>query len=203
VGEGGITAKPDGNLWFAEVSHNLIGKLTTTGPLCAAAPAGGCRKPAVGQKGSLVLTNDATNSLRDELIWKRLAGSATAKVPDFGTPPTTTDYQLCIYDGTSALIGDALAPAGGTCARKSCWSENPKGLRYADKERTPEGIRQILLNEGAAGEATIIVRGRDQNLTMPPLPSGSQLINSNGVCWEATYSTATTNSLSEFKAKPD
>jgi len=38
------------------------------------------------------------------------------------------------------------------------------------------------LNEGAAGEATIIVRGRGQNLTMPPLPVRQplkvQLINS-------------------------
>jgi len=128
VGAGGITAKPDGNLWFAEVSHNLIGKLTTTGPLCAAAPAGGCRKPAVGQKGSLVLTNDATNNLRDELIWKWLAGSATAKVPDFGTPLTTTDYHC----------------ASTTAARRSSGRARARG-RHVRPEillvREPEGLQ--------------------------------------------------------------
>jgi photosystem II stability/assembly factor-like uncharacterized protein len=163
-------------------------------PGCGAGPVAGCRTPAVGQKG-LLLLKDQTNDSKDKLIWKWIKGSQTSKVPDFGTPTTTTDYQICIYDGTNTLILSALAPAGGLCNVSSptaCWADKPTGFKYKDKDLTPDGLQQILLKEGIAAKAKIIVKGKGVNLQMPSMPLIQpvtvQLKNSAGVCWEGVYS---------------
>ncbi len=207
----GITAGPDGNVWFSEsdLAAKRIGKLTPTGPLCTAAPAEGCHAPAIAQKASLQLKSFASDGSKNTLVWKWNKGSATAKVPEFGVPTMSTDYQLCIYDGASALVGDAFVPAGGMCAGKPCWSETSKGFKYKSKDGAADSIRQILLKEGVDGKAQITVKGKgDAAMASPPLapPVRVQLVNSTGACWEATYSAPTTNSAgspAKFKAKAD
>ena len=162
-------------------------------PTCGLGPIAGCRTPAVGQKAFLLL-KDQLDDNKDKLIWKWLKGSATAKIPDFGTPVTTTDYLLCVYDG-GGFLTSALAPADGLCNAASptaCWADKPTGFKYKDKDLTPAGLQQILLKEGIATKAKIIVKGKGLNLGMPSIPVTQpitvQLLNGDGVCWEAIYS---------------
>ena len=59
------------------------------------------------------------------------------------------------------------------------------------------------------GRARIKVNGMGINLPLPSLPLVeeprviAQLKAANGLCWEATYSTATVNDQTMFKAKSD
>jgi streptogramin lyase len=206
----GITTGSDGNLWFTEFGAGAIARLVPSGagPLCGAAPMAGCRTSTVSQAGSVSLRRGVYSSDDDELNWQWLRGAATS-MADFGTPDTATDYQLCIYDGTASIIGDAFVPAGGTCGGKACWSPTGQGFRYKNRDRRPEGVESILLREGPDGGAVITLKGRGRNLTMPavmPLsqPVKVQLLNSDGVCWEATYGApALQNSTRQFKDKAD
>jgi hypothetical protein len=206
----GITVGPDGNLWFTEFATGAIAKLvpSATGPLCGAAPMAGCRTPTVAQDGTLSLRRGSSNTDGDGLNWQWLRGSATS-MADFGAPGATTSYQLCVYDGTASLIADAFVPAGGTCGGKACWSPTGQGFRYKNRDRTPEGITSVMLKAGADGAAKIVLKGKGRNLTMPSImplsqPVRAQLLNSDGVCWEATYGApALANTTRQFKDKAD
>jgi hypothetical protein len=62
------------------------------------------------------------------------------------------------------------------------------------------------LKAGTATRAAIRVDGRGTNLDMPPLPIASlpvtvQLQNSDGSCWEATFSVPRKNQTDQFRAK--
>jgi len=70
------------------------------------------------------------------------------------------------------------------------------------------------LQAGADGKAKIVVKGKGANLPMPaPVGTGLfaqdtavtvQLVNSDGMCWEADFSApAKKNDLKVFKAKSD
>ena len=95
------------------------------------------------------------------------------------------------------------------CAGRPCWRETGSGFRYDDPELTPDGLRQVVLREGlAAGKAKIFVKGKGANLPMPSLPLAQpvlvQLHNSDGLCWEATYSApALKNQTDQFRDKAD
>ena len=115
----------------------------------------------------------------------------TAK-SDFGSPLASTDYQLCVYDGNSNVILDASIPAGGLCGTNPCWKENKTGFAYKDTDLTPDGIQQLKLKEGlVAGKASIILKGKGGLLDHPLIPLTQpitvQLLNSDGICWEAVY----------------
>jgi len=71
----------------------------------------GCQ-PAAAQKARLALGNG-------KLSWK-WTGSGVVATSDFGSPPTTTDYLLCIYDASGEKLS-AEAPADRTCGTKPCW----------------------------------------------------------------------------------
>jgi hypothetical protein len=170
--------------------------VTATAPTCASGPIAGCRTPAVGAKASLQYKDRVGVDTKDQLQWKWSKGSVTTKA-EFGTPLTTTSYQLCIYDGASALIFDATIPAGGLCGAsnpKPCWKDKPKGFDYKDKDLTPDGVNQLKLREGlVAGKAQIQLKAKGALLDDPALPFGQpvtvQLHNAeSGLCWEAVYS---------------
>ena len=176
-------------------------------PGCGSAPALGCRSPVQPGKASLLMKNK-TPDTGDALQWKWTKGAPTAKA-DFGSPTTTTGYQLCIYDGSASLVSSTAIPADGICAGRPCWSENGSGFKYADKDATPDGVTKITLKQGLApGQAKIGLKGKGANLNLPALPLSQpvtvQLRNSNGVCWEAVYSApASKDDSTQFKDKSD
>jgi hypothetical protein len=169
----------------------------------------------VGGKASLQY-KDKSPDTKDQLQWKWSKGSVTSKA-EFGTPLTTTSYQLCIYDGTPTLIFDAAIPAGGLCGAsnpKPCWKDKPKGFAYKDKDLTPEGVDQLKLQEGlVAGKAQIQLKAKSSALDDPALPFSQpvivQLHNAeSGLCWEAVYSAPASKNVSgppvgQFKDKAD
>ena len=163
----------------------------TVPPGCTAAPASGCRLPAVAGKASLSI-KDNVDDAKDGLTWKWLKGSTTT-VAEFGDPLTTDGYFLCVYDAgvrTSAIT----LPPGGTCATKPCWKSKSTGFGYKDKDRTPDGALSATLKAGAAEKAVVKVTAKGANLPTPNTSSFTgpvvvQLQRADGaICFEADYS---------------
>src|SRR5262249_7943860 len=173
---------------------------TTTTFGCGTMPTNVCQASATA-KGQLRFGSNG------KLSWKWRSSAAVA-LSDFGSPAMTTDYVLCMYDQTGKKLG-AEAPADGMCGTKPCWSTSGStGFRYKDKDGTPDGLTKISLKSGEAGKAKISVKGSGTNLHLPmlplTLPVRVQLRQSgSSTCWEASYSTATENGPSTFKAKSD
>ncbi len=173
--------------------------------LCGPAPATGCRAPVRSRSAFLGLT-DATPNMRDQLLWRWFRGNGTVR--DFGDPRASTSYAACVYDGNSNLVSSACAPAGGLCAGRPCWkARGGYGFAYKDKNRTPSGIDRLLLKADAAGVPRILLKGRGANLQMPhlplTLPVKVQMKNTDGTCWQATYSSAQSNGPQKFRAAAD
>ena len=166
---------------------------------CGAVPQSSCQ-PAAAQKATLALGSG-------KFAWKWTSTAAVA-TSDSGTPPTTTNYLLCLYDASGEKL-NARAPADRTCGTNPCWKPlGTVGFKYSDKTGTPDGLMKLLLKAGDAGKGKIGVKGGGVNLHLPTLPLTTpvrvQLRQSgSGVCWEATYSAAITDTASRFKAKSD
>ena len=176
---------------------------TTTSPptasSCRSTPRSGCQ-PAAARKALLLLG-------RGRLKW-RWTSADPVDVSAFGTPSTTTNYLVCIYDASGRKLS-ALAPAGGVCRVHPCWRTlGSLGFRYGDKDGLPDGLTQILLAAGSAGRARIQVAGGPANFPDPGMPLTTpvrvQFQRTDGnACWEARYGTASSNTPSGFKAKSD
>jgi cysteine-rich repeat protein len=172
----------------------------------AEAPSGGCQTAPSG----LLLVKDGTPAKRS-LTWRWTHG--TTSTGDFGDPVSGgTAYSLCVYErtsGTPHLLLRADAPAGGTCRGKACWQSTTTGVRYRDKDLTPNGIDQIALKSGT-GNASLLVKARRDHFPSPGLPLDQdpsvtvQLRQSGGTCWEATYAApATRNDATQFRDMPN
>jgi len=173
--------------------------------VCTPAPLTGCRTAAFGK--SQLQLKDKTPDTKDQSKWKWNKGAVTPK-SDFGAPLATTDYQLCVYAG-GTLVSRTHVPAGGLCIGRPCWKENAKGFQYKNKDATPDGVTQLKLKEGLVdGKAQIQLKGKGVNLVMPTLPLAQpvlvQLRNSDGVCWETTFSApAQKNDPTQYRDKND
>ncbi len=202
----GITSVPAIH-WINRPTFQQVVQITSGA--CGLAPATGCHTPTAARKSFLQLKDRSPDS-KDRLVWKWSKGSTTTKA-EFGNPLASTTYAFCVYDGASQLVSRANVPAGGTCnvlSPRPCWRENTLGFKYVDRDLTPDGIRKVILKSGPAGKAKVLVQGRGDFLDVPTLPLASlpitaQVINSDGECWEANYSTALKNQLGLLKAKSD
>jgi aldose sugar dehydrogenase len=198
---------PDGNLYVVSYSNGQIFRITGQ-PTCAATPEI-CRTPTVGDKAQILLKDNPTDDAKDVLLWKWLKGAAT-DAAEFGDPVDLHTYELCLYDG-GGLVGSATAPADGTCNGAACWRPRGSGFRYRDSERSPDGLRSIVLKAGGDGEARIRVYGKGADLAMPDLslltsPLTVQLKRAGSTtCWGATYSfpPALRNEGAIFKDRAD
>ena len=158
-----------------------------------------CALPSSG-KASLTLRD----AIHDQIQWKWGDGPAITPA-DVGNPASTSTYELCIFDqtsGTNTLVYDAHVPPG------SSWSPYSSGYRYRDKAGSAGGLGNITLKEGAAGRASITIKGKGIDLPLPALPLDQspsvrvQLVNENA-CWEARYGTSQTNQSGLFRARSD
>jgi hypothetical protein len=160
----------------------------------------------------MVVLKDRLPDTHDLLTWKWTRGAATLKA-DFGDPLASTNYVLCVYDqagGAPTLRMAADIPAGDTCAGRPCWKETTRGFKYADKDRTPDGVVSLTLKEGLEGAAQIGLKAIGDNLQIPMLPLDQdatvtvQLKNDQGICWEANYTApALKSDQVEFRDKSD
>ncbi len=168
---------------------SFVPSTAAASPACPPAP-DACRTPAVGGRGLLLLRSAAAPA-RNALVWDWARGAATTKA-DFGDPVTSDGYALCAYDG-GALVMRATAPAGSACPGRTGWRSTPSGFRYRSRARTPDGLRGVVLKQGADGRARVVVKGKGALVPLPDLarvtsPVTVQLRRSgNGPCWGAQY----------------
>lgn len=178
---------------------------------CPASVDGTC---ATGFEKGFLLVKDAAGT--EKLIAKLLKGPELAQT-DMGNPLTGpgTIYTLCIYDDTTALVGQAkVERAGDTCDGKPCWKavgkEPPdgKGYKYKDLAGDDQGIQKLLYKGGDTGKSKAIVKGKGTNLPtgIPAALQSSasatvQLRASDGQCLSVTVSDIKKQETDFFKAK--
>src|SRR5262249_54838831 len=176
-------------------------------PLDPPAPPG-CHLPplpdgtAAAAHGAALAIAVGPKSGADRLDWRWHRGAPATT--DFGDPTATTDYRLCLYDGTSTLIASALAPAGARCGRKPCWSATRTGFHYADA-RAATGVADVTL--AGTGGTTCKLAGKGASVGVPTLPASTpltaQLVNGDGTCWTATFSSPRKRTSHLLKAVSD
>jgi hypothetical protein len=128
---------------------------------------------------------------------------------DLGDPTGATTLGICLYDASASsqpLIARKVLP-GGTCGAKPCWREVPGGYRYKNKAGSGDGVTDVKLRVSAAGEISLVVKGKGASLDVPSLdvlpPVRLQLLasDSGGVtCWESTFAHAIKSEATLFKA---
>ncbi len=170
----------------------LLGPSSASAIECAPTPQEGCHATTRPLKSKLNLRNGVRPD-RQKLVWKWFRGEATT-VAEYGNPTTTTDYAVCMYDGSDAVVYQSVVPAGATCrGGKPCWKQvGDRGFAFRDGQAHWDGITKIRLTRGEEGHARIIIKGSGANLNLNALPLGLptavQLQASNGQCWEAFFS---------------
>jgi cysteine-rich repeat protein len=158
---------------------------------CVPAIRPSCKTQVTPGAGRLTV-RDTLDSRKHKLQWQWAAGAATT-VDEFGSPHTTDDLAICLFDSGSQLVASAPVPAGGLCSGKPCWTPKTHGFNFRSRDGVPGGIVSAQLKEGVAGKAKIKIDGKGANLATPAtaslsLPLRVQLQSENGECWEATYS---------------
>lgn len=176
--------------------------------VCDDTPVPSCQQPFVGGKAFVLLRDSNTNDNQDRLIWKWNRGTSTAKMA-FGTPLTTTKYELCVYDqvaNADDLLLHYTIPAGAG------WTDFTKGFKYRDPSLAHDGVYRVLLKEGGDGAAKILVKAKGVNAALgdADLPLANDQTSKvqlrqhgTSTCWEARYSSFIANDASQFKAKAD
>lgn len=173
---------------------------------CIVGPKPGCRLTTAPFQSKFQI-KDRTPDTADQVVFKWSRGAAT-QVTDFGSPNTTDDYALCVFNPELTMQLDA--PAGGVCGTSQCWKVlSIKGFAYKDPDRTPDGVDKVVLKAGLAGKAKVQLRGKGPNLPALPLPftlpATVQLQSANGTCFEGDFSITgqQLNTSTDFKGKGD
>ncbi len=195
VAREGLAYGPDGTLYLllGRDPAKAIGVIFPEP--CPTQPQDACLAPGVSSMLDL-------RPKRGQLSWTWTQTPSGAASP-FGEPTSETDYHLCLYDETRGIarLESSIALPGG-----KRWSRTDLGFRFKKSSRS--GSRKGSLRTGTDGTVEIAVRAKGVELPALPLSQEPaavvQLINSNGACWEASYSSpAKKNSRNRFKAKSD
>ncbi|HXC50972.1 MAG TPA: penicillin acylase family protein [Candidatus Limnocylindrales bacterium] len=153
-------------------------------------------------------------SIRDDdedrsLKW-RLAKGPAIDAGDFGSPDSTTSYELCMYDSSSRLIGHASMRAGDACGGKPCWTRTARGFRYKDAAAAHDGVVRIALQGGDAGSSKIQLQAAGPAADPPSLPVAEadfpltvELLNSAGHCWQSSYASALRSTAERMDLRND
>lgn len=165
-----------------------------------------CHQPFASAKATVDIRDREPDALDvlDRFTWVWRNGSAT-DASEFGSPTASTRYDLCVFDyatGTPTVAMSESIPAG------EHWTATSTGFRYRDPDGRNAAISSALLKAGLDRKAQITVKSGGACSGVPSLPllqSPSVLVQlGNGsACWEAVYSSNTSNSADHFKAKAD
>ena len=162
---------------------------------CPPTPTGVC-KVAGGAKISL---RNVASDNKDQLLWRWGRGEVVSQ-SEFGDPINGTAYQLCVYAGTAqALVYDLALPI------QAGWSDLDSG-GFGLSSPNGDGVRFATLKPGETGKSSAAVKGKGVSLPDPPmplpLPVTAQLISTSvPLCLQTTFTVATTNSATRFKAQ--
>jgi cysteine-rich repeat protein len=171
------------------------------------APATGCR--SAGNSG---LQFGTAGSGKAKWRWQK---GATTECADFGSPDSTTAFDVCVYDGVGGgdyvLATSLHIPAGSSWAQNKDCSESGSRWAYRDPAGAADGVVKMLLRPGTEGKSSIALAAKG-NMS-PPVPtpvSSSQFLNLNpdvtvqmfdgsGACWESVFTDSYKNSGVKFK----
>jgi hypothetical protein len=83
-----------------------------------------------------------------------------------GDPVTgDTAYAVCVYDDRDRLVSSLTVDrAGAMCSTtgRPCWvATKGRGMRYADKDLTADGIRTLAVEVGGADGGRVLVKGKN------------------------------------------
>lgn len=179
---------------------------------CTSAPRTDCVTSSDPSRGQLQFKNKASDA-GDRVLFKFFRGGAVSEA-GLGDPTSTSDHALCLWDEsdqTPSLVFRATAPAGGTCNGADCWQHAGPVSLYKDTERTPDGIKGIVVRAGDAGRSQVSLKGKGEPLGARPLgtpilplelPALAQFQIRGGACWQARYTEAGVkrNDDGKFKA---
>jgi len=183
---------------------------------CSAGACSGSQVPASGCKSApgaaLAIRDRGPGTGKSSLAWKWQKG-ATTNAAELGDPVGgSTGYVLCVYDtqaGAPHVALRARAPAGGTCKGRPCWRPlGASGLRYDDRDLSPDGLQSLKIKAGPADKAGITLKAKGDRLALPALPFAQdpsvtvQLRNDAGTCWETVHGApALKNETDQFRDK--
>jgi hypothetical protein len=150
---------------------------------------------------------------KEKLLAKLVGGPALAQT-DLGNPLSSggTEYGVCIYDQTSALVGQLLVDrAGDTCSGSPCWKAiggtppGGKGYSYKDDALAADGVFKILYKGGAAGKSKALVKDTGNHSIAGALQTSSSVtVQLRGddapTCLSLTVSTIKKHDATFFKA---
>ena len=175
---------------------------------CDAVPVDGC-PTAPFRSAELFLDNHLKPVFIDSrLIWHWRQFPAT--IADFGSPDTTSNFELCIYDyagGVPSLRFAFSIPAGGQCGKSRCWKRTPTGWSYRNLDGDPDGIVLMTFQSNESGGGDIVIKGGGPLLPPFGLPLvqdpevAAQLNSSDGLCWTTRFHDARRNYRGQFTAR--
>lgn len=175
--------------------------------VCPELPQTGCAQA----QSTLLKISRGKTAKANQIKWNWKKGEELL-LGDLGDPSDTTDYMLCMYDGSGGVplgVSRLRVPANDLWASKA-----DKGWQYKEKAGVADGVRKASLRPGDAGKSKISVLAKGVGTPLPfavdttryfeLLPALQvQLINSDGECWEAAYTIADAkkNEANKFLAK--
>jgi hypothetical protein len=153
---------------------------------CSPVPRYDCHAPA--GKATFKLVRNYLVPGRDKLQWQ-WTGTA-AGIGDFGDPRATTQYALCIYDGTELEASFAVEPG-------ALWRGSSSGFEYRDQAGLQQGITSVKLQSSpGVGPAKVQLKANGPNLDgwlpTPPMarPTVQLVASDTRTCWSGTGTTA-------------
>jgi cysteine-rich repeat protein len=168
--------------------------------LCAPWIRPACRRSLDPGRSRLRIRN-ASDASRDTIVLK-IGRTDAVSLADLGDPVAADDYAVCIFGPTGTVYFSGTAPHDGLCRGRPCWKAQKSGFAYADRDATPEGITKLKLKAGAAGRPGAVAVGKGASLSGRPaplpgvpvtMPVTAQIHGPDGVCFEATFTTAERN----------
>jgi photosystem II stability/assembly factor-like uncharacterized protein len=169
-----------------------------------------CKVPVLSRASTIAITNGADDS-RDRLVWQWKKGQATT-ADELGDPTATTGYRVCVFDndGGPTRPVNVLAPAGGTCNGKPCWTVSGSGAHYRNPGAASNGLEQVRIQPGRYGFGKVVVKARGPNIGLPSRALSPavtlQLVRTDDptICWKARFNSGITRQdATTFRAKSD
>jgi hypothetical protein len=161
---------------------------------CFSSPRDDCRLPIRAQDTKLMLKDSDRG---DRLRWSWKDGARIAAY-DLGRTDLYSEVLLCAYDGSGSLVFTGVVNEGldpiwdtGRGSELGWTSESDGSVRYSERYGQADGITQIRIETGAAGDNSIQVRGAGPELSVPSaellLPLRLQLSIQGGACFEGHF----------------
>jgi hypothetical protein len=160
---------------------------TVMGCVSTVAPATGCNTS--NAKGSLSMKVAPLQGGLESTKFQWKAG--TIPLGDFGSPTTSTDYEICALD-QNKILASGLALAAATCGSKSCWTESDKGVKYiATGNLNSIAVQQLLGGASIDGKAKVQVKiagsATPFDINSIAYPVTVQVTTSDGQCWQQVF----------------